>query len=495
MTELANQNGGGVVAIVRNHMSFINNHSGVIEKFCAPGTRADALQAYVEHELNADEKLRACTPASVYLALMACAVTGLLPGKLRGLAYLIPFGNQATFMIGWRGYKYQAIRAGLDFQSAVIRQRDDFDFDKGTLAFVRYKPALGGGGEIIGSAAWCKMPRGGLELEWLDMVALAAVQKAAEKRAPSPAWRGDFRDQMMRKSALRRLGKQVEMGEEFYKADLVERSMDEYGTLATGLDVVTDGAATRVLAQQSVEAAAFGAAPRPPQAQVKTTVVEAEARPTSASAGAPSTTSSASTAATQSSTPARKNSDAERAPRTPRGERPTGSSAGSSPAAAATSSTSGEARPTSAAGSAGHAATPGTASSPSESPSASDTQPSQESTVDPMPAGSSAPSNTESPASTASESTSESQGGAVVDEPGMFDDDTPAEDPRSMAGFKAWCLSCKTKKELTDGKNDWLAWARDIMGWKAADKKAGTPASPEVVEMQKAFAERYAQVK
>lgn len=253
---------------VTDHERLLTKKLPDLDKWCLPGAdlRGDALVRYALHEMSLDVKLRDCTPSSIYLALLACAVTGLVPGRMKSQAFLIPYKNtrktvdaqgngkeittmDATFMIGWRGYAVQAFRAGLHIVSAVIRQNDHFDFDKGTEPYVRYRPALSGPGAVIGAAAWCKLPRGGLEVEYLGLEELGKVEQFAMAKSGgnSPAWSGPFKDQMQRKTAVRRLGKQIEMGEAFHRAEMIEIAQVETGTIASALDAITDGEASRTL--------------------------------------------------------------------------------------------------------------------------------------------------------------------------------------------------------------------------------------------------------
>src|SRR3954470_6731033 len=204
------------LADVRRHELVLGKQAEQLQKWCTGGggeVRAEALIRYALAEMAVNDDLRGATPTSVYLALLACGVTGLVPGKLRGYSYLVTFGNmkkddegkeykvqEATFMMGWRGCKHIGYRSGLDLVSAVIHEHDDFDFDKGSAPFVRYKPALKGQGPVIGTAAWCVLPRGRLEVEYMSKDELEKVKQAATRIRKSPAWDGPFRDQMERKT-------------------------------------------------------------------------------------------------------------------------------------------------------------------------------------------------------------------------------------------------------------------------------------------------------
>lgn len=463
---------------VNQHQAFLASQEQRIEKWIAPSLqlRAEALTRYALHEMSLDQKLIQCTPTSIYLALLQCAVTGLVPGKMRGFAYLVPFNNtygeganavkrmEATFMIGWKGVKHMAFRAGLDITSAIIHDKDDFDFDKGSAAFVRYKPALKGKGPVIGTAAWVKLPRGGLEVEYLDMERLERIQRSAERMKPSPSWRGDFRDSMQRKSAVRQLGRQIEMGEEFHKAEMLQNAEDA-GTTASAIDALTDGEASRVLGAASTESLAFGQAPRPAQVQVpggpkpergkaarndkpiEATSTEA-ARPTTGSAAQPTSSSSATGPA----------NSAQQQAASPSSSPPAAQS--SAPAAAAGAGAS----PTSA--SPAVSATTPAASSPAAS------------TTTPTPTAS-APTSTAETSASAPAAQNETSFNPFGDDP---DDSAPVGPPAmSVDAFVAWCLNCKTQGELMEGKGVWVQWARENL----------TKNSPESIRMQDALAARW----
>lgn len=541
---------------VTQHQAVLAKQEEKLDKWCASGdVRASALIRHALAEMEVNEDLRNCTPTSVYLSLLACAVTGLVPGKLRGYAYLVPFGNtkrdgdreykvqEATFMIGWKGVKHIGYRAGLHMVSAVVHENDLFDYDKGTTKFVKYREAFKAPGAIIGTAAWCELPRGGLELEFLNLDTLEKIKQAATRIRKSPAWDGPFRDQMQRKSALKRLGKQIEMGEEFLKADAIELAQDEHGHSASALDEFTDGAATRFLGQQSTEAAVFSGAPRPALVQV----------PAAAAAGQQAQT------AQQQQTPQAKpagggkKSDKPRPPLDAQStERPTqsASSSSTSPAASSSASPSAPASTSSAAASTATGQTPTSSSSAVNSPptsptpdtstatSASSSTPAASSPAASSSAGS-APSNTNANQSENSASGGQAQPsdqsdgfGDVAQEPGPDDafDTAFGEDetndpvdrkPQSRAEwmgwfqtwaaahptrddiladdtwvdiFKGWANACQSKAEMDADKPVFQAWSKKLtFGRKADHAKGITAIAPDkqILQMQDEFAKRY----
>lgn len=506
------------LADVTQHSVVLEKQQEKLEKWCTGGeVRAEALIRYALAEMSTNDDLRQCTPTSIYLSLLSCAVTGLVPGKLRGFAYIVPFGNmrkdasgkehkvqEATFMMGWRGVKHIGFRCGLDLVSAVIHEGDDFDFDKGTAPFVRYKPALKGVGAVIGSAAWAKLPRGGLEVEYLGREELEKIKQAATRIRKSPAWEGAFRDQMERKSALKRLGKQIEMGEEFFRADAIELAQDEHGHAGAALDQFTDGAATKFLAQQSTEAAVFSGAPRPAMTQVPASLPPGPSNQQTTSAKKPGSGKAA--------------------------ERPTSPAATSAPPAGTPSSSAAPAASPTTPTPAASTATSGKPSTPaSASPAA--TSPSNSATTS---------SSNQSESSASGEPGGDQAFGDVAQEPGpdeAFDTAFGEEDPvdsqptrtpvtrgewlaafdqwrdthptkeQVLADdswfdlFQGWMRSCTSKAELDADVGVFKGWCSSegikfTFGRKAdpARKLAAIAPDRQVLMMQDAFARRYKEV-
>lgn len=469
---------------VKSQAVFLGQQQERLEKWCVGGeVKSDALVRHALAEMEVDHKLRSCTPTSIYLSLLACAVTGLVPGKLKGYAFLVPFQNsyddkkvmEATFMIGWRGVKHQGFRVGIDMKSAVIHRGDLFDYDVGTHAFVKYKAATEGGGPVIGTAAWAQLPRGGLEVEYMNLETLGKIEQAANRGRQSPAWNGPFKDQMQRKSALRRLGKQIEMGEDFFKGQALEQALDDKSSMAAALDEFTDGEATRVLGKQSVEAAAFAGVPRPAAVQVPAKVIEATATPAAPAAKATAPAAS---------------------PSKPAITVATASSGGAKPTkfddAKAKVEAKAEVKASPTAGAAGSTAKPSEASAAASSPAASTTAAPATSEATPEP--------------------SSASGGPGPDDAfGGFGDEDPVDSkPAVLSGregwiaqFRAWGAAhptrdsvltddgweplmqgwadaCKSKKEMEVDKQVFKEWANLL-----------NKTDDQAVKMQKIFATRY----
>jgi recombination protein RecT len=254
---LQTQQANTPAAQVARQKAFLDARMGQITKWVREGVRAEALVRFSLMEMSTNEKLRACTPDSIYLGLLACAVTGLEPGALKGEAYLVPFAGKATFIPGWKGLVKQVRRSRevRAITANVVRERDTFDLDLGTSKALIHKPKLGrenDRGDVIGAYAIATLASGDNEIEWMDRADLDSIQKVAESRGKSPAWSG-WQDQMQRKSVIRRIAKRLPLGSDYYVAMALEQAHDDGREQSEVLDIETDGAATK--AQDQADAA------------------------------------------------------------------------------------------------------------------------------------------------------------------------------------------------------------------------------------------------
>ncbi len=246
---LQTQQAGAPPVALQRHKNFLDARLSQISRWVTQGVRPEALVRFALMDLSTNKKLLECTEQSIYLGLLACAVTGLEPGALKGEAYLVPFAGKATFIPGWKGLVKQARRSReiVGLVANVVRESDTFDIDIGTANCIVHKPARKERGDVIGAYAIASMGNGHREIEWLDREDLDAIQKVAESRGKSPAW-GDWEDQMQRKTAIRRLCKRLPLGADYFVAMALENAIGDRGQ-AEIIDLETEGAASASDAQ------------------------------------------------------------------------------------------------------------------------------------------------------------------------------------------------------------------------------------------------------
>jgi len=171
---------------------------------------AIAFALIVKQALADNSKLAACTELSVFRSIMATAAYGLEPNTGLQLAFLIPYKDECTLQIGWRGLVALARREGLveHVYSFVVYENDllteieevDPDTNRRRRGY-RLDRANGEKGALDKVVAGAVLPGGRVEFEVLDKADILKIKGASKG---SPAWK-EWEKEMWRKSAVKRL--------------------------------------------------------------------------------------------------------------------------------------------------------------------------------------------------------------------------------------------------------------------------------------------------
>jgi len=176
-----------------------------------------------------------CDRQSVLMAAMSAACLGLQVDGVTGQAFLIPFKGRAQLVIGYKGLSTLAARAGITITGDVVREGDEFEFAKGTGAFVRHIPRLENRGRII--AAWAAAEH----RDRPPVIEVLGIEELMAVKAKSPgARRGDspWNDQsigfpaMCAKTAKRRLWRSLPLSNDmgpYHAASRMDEAVEEEG--------------------------------------------------------------------------------------------------------------------------------------------------------------------------------------------------------------------------------------------------------------------------
>ena len=152
---------------------------------------------------TAKTSLSDCTADSFAGALLTASALGLEPG-VDGEAYLIPYGSECTFVLGYRGYSklffQHPLARHLDAQA--VHENDFFDYELGLDPYLKHKPAIGDRGQVIAFYAVASLTTGAKFFVVLSPEEVAAIRGASGQRRSQIA---DPQQWMSRKTALRQL--------------------------------------------------------------------------------------------------------------------------------------------------------------------------------------------------------------------------------------------------------------------------------------------------
>jgi len=191
-----------------NIASLIGQMKGEIGRALPKHMDPDRMARIALTILRKEPKLGNCTPESFMGALMTSAQLGLEPGASNE-AYLIPYGRECQFIVGYQGYAklfWQSPMAK-HLDSQAVYAADEFDYAYGLNPFLKHKPFLGEQvGDPIAYYAVASLTSGGSAFVVLSPAQIKALRGG--KVGPDARFKGgDPMHWMERKTALRQLFK------------------------------------------------------------------------------------------------------------------------------------------------------------------------------------------------------------------------------------------------------------------------------------------------
>lgn len=189
-------------------------------------------------------KLQACDPLSFIAALMQSAQLGLEPNTPLGQAYLIPYGREVQFQLGYQGMLTLAYRTG-EYQSIYamsVYANDEFEYEYGLNEKLVHKPAEDPQGDPIYYYAVYRLQNGG---HGFVVMSRKQIEKHRDQYSPSARsshspWNTDF-DSMAKKTVLKQLlkyaPKSVEFAHQVAQDETIKTEIAEDMTEIQGIEV------------------------------------------------------------------------------------------------------------------------------------------------------------------------------------------------------------------------------------------------------------------
>jgi len=172
--------------------------------------------------LTRTPKLADCTQESMMKCLLDLSAFGLEPDGRR--AHLIPYKDQCTLVIDWKGLAELAMRSGIiaKLHADVVCENDEFEFNLGEVKCHKIdfrKPR----GEVYAAYALAQTKTGEVFACVLSKDEVDSVRKRSRAGTSGP-WVSDY-NEMAKKTAFRRLSKWLPLSAEF--RDAQERDDEE----------------------------------------------------------------------------------------------------------------------------------------------------------------------------------------------------------------------------------------------------------------------------
>lgn len=210
-------------------------------KVAARHMNPERMMRVMANALVATPGLANCKPMTMLGALMNCATLGLEPCTPLGHAYLIPFGDTVTLIIGYKGYADMARRSGQvkSLHSDVIYSDDElWSYEYGSNMHLRHKPGPREGTKVA-AYAHAKLEDGEafVVIPWGEIMkirnASQGYKRAISKGKTDTPWIA-HEDRMAAKTAVRAMANRGELplSIEFMQAMEVDEARVDFAAFA-----------------------------------------------------------------------------------------------------------------------------------------------------------------------------------------------------------------------------------------------------------------------
>lgn len=135
---------------------------------------------------NRQPKLLDCTGNSILEAVIASVELGLDCSGGLGRAYLVPYGNKATFIVGYLGLMELAWRSDAikSIQAEVVYKQDRFKYEKGLVNELTHVEDEDGeqlDEDIIGAYTICQFKSGGYHIHYMRRKQIEKIRQQFAK--------------------------------------------------------------------------------------------------------------------------------------------------------------------------------------------------------------------------------------------------------------------------------------------------------------------------
>lgn len=195
------------------------NATSKLTQLVPRGIDAGRLMRMALMSISKTPKLQDCTPESLFMAVCDAAALGLDCGGSLGSAYLVPYGQKCTLVVGYRGMVQLCRQSGeiATVEARVVHAGDEFNYEFGILPVFRHRP--GGTNDpkdITHAWAMAKFKDKNYQLEVMSREEIEKI-RTRSKAANGGPWITDYAE-MCKKTVVRRLCKMLPMAPEAVEA-------------------------------------------------------------------------------------------------------------------------------------------------------------------------------------------------------------------------------------------------------------------------------------
>lgn len=178
---------------------------GVQDKFKQLlGERAQGFVTSIMQVVASNKLLSSASPESIYKAAAVAAILDLPINQNLGFAYIVPYGRDAQFQLGYKGLIQLAQRSGQFKTIAAAPVYEGQLIEEDPLTGYKFDWKAKTSDKIIGYAAYFSLINGFEKTSYMSMEQVTAHGKRFSKTFGNGPWKTDF-DTMATKTVLKLL--------------------------------------------------------------------------------------------------------------------------------------------------------------------------------------------------------------------------------------------------------------------------------------------------
>lgn len=207
---------------------YLKANSGSIKRMAAKTIDPEQFAVQIFNSVSLTPALQKCSMVSVLRASLQAAQLGLTPGNALGEAYLVPYGDQAVMIPGYRGLGALAFRSGhvLSINAREVYEGDDFEFEFGLNPRLKLIPGSGDRDASRITHVFCviNLKDGAVLYDVMTRAEVERIRKRSKAGGSGP-WMTDYAE-MAKKTVMRRCLKLAPMSVEMSKALSADNAAD-----------------------------------------------------------------------------------------------------------------------------------------------------------------------------------------------------------------------------------------------------------------------------
>lgn len=231
-TKVANGKDNKPVPISKTVGAYLMKHKDEVLAALPKHMTPERMTRVCVTAIASNPQLLKCDMTSLVGCCVEASQLGLEFGAL-GHAYMIPYGKEAKFQMGYKGLIELIRRSGQvsTIAAAAVYKDDEFHYERGINESLTHVPALSSkepqDKDIVAFYAYAKFKDGGFQFEVMSLGQVDSIRKRSKASKNGP-WVTDYAE-MGKKTVLKRLAKLMPMTVE--TAELIEKDTQiEFGS-------------------------------------------------------------------------------------------------------------------------------------------------------------------------------------------------------------------------------------------------------------------------